>query len=153
MITNFFSRSGVRGPVFSSHLLPLIALMAIPLVGCFSSSGDLPDIGEVQGTVSLDGKPLPNVELMFHPNEGGRMSIASTDENGHYELEYMRGAKVIYGAKVGEHKVIIQAVEEDDSDEPTAVSIPKRYRGSKSELTATVESGRNDPIDFALTSQ
>ena len=152
-MTNTCSSRSVFGRfVLSSPLLLFIAFLGIPFAGCSSSSGDLPDIGKVRGTVTLDGKPLSDVEVLFFPNEGGRMSNAVTDENGQYELEYMRGAKVIYGAKVGNHKVSILAVEDEDSDEPAAVRIPKRYRGSKSELTATVESGTNDPVDFELKS-
>ena len=134
-------------------LLLLVVLAGFPLVGCNFSSGDLPEIGQVFGTVTLDGKPLPNVEVMFYPQDGGRMSIGVTDANGQYELEYMRGAKIIYGAKVGEHNVSLLAAQDDDSDEPTAAAIPKQYRGSKSELRATVQSGKNPPIDFALSSQ
>ena len=74
------------------------------LVGCNRG----PAIAEVVGIVKLDGKPMPNVKIMFMPDPQkgtvGPISAAVTDDEGHFKLtcEDQRD-----GAVVGWHKVAI----------------------------------------------
>jgi len=83
------------------------------LVGtaCSSRTAGYPDLGPVIGTVTLDGKPLADVTVMFQP-ENGRASTGLTDAEGKYELTFTEVAK---GAKVGPHHVSFsQEIAEDD---------------------------------------
>jgi hypothetical protein len=74
------------------------------LVGC--SKG--PTIAEVEGTLKLDGKPVPNVRIMFMPDPQkgtvGAISCGFSDEQGHFTLTYEDERP---GAVVGWHKVVL----------------------------------------------
>src|SRR5581483_10542627 len=94
-----------RMTVWRAYGLPLFALAAIALFlgGCGGEK--LPGLGEVAGTVTLDGKPLPDAAIQFTPADASATaSVGQTDATGKYELYYSRGHK---GAKVGEHTVTI----------------------------------------------
>jgi hypothetical protein len=115
-------------------------------IGCTPS--DEPSLGTVTGKVSMDGKPLANVWVGFAPAEG-RASMAITDKEGHYKLNYLPDKP---GAKVGPHKVAITTPEEDEfggSVKDFREVIPSRYN-RQTELTAEVKSGHNE-LNFVLT--
>jgi hypothetical protein len=116
----------------------LAALLAAAS-GC--SPGDRPPLGAVRGRVTLDGKPLPRAVVSFRPLEGGRVSRGMTDQDGRYELFYLRD---IRGAIVGAHKVMIVTADEDASEE-----LPPRYH-RETTLSAEVVPGDNEH-DFKLT--
>ena len=78
-------------------------------LGC--GSGDQPELGTVAGIVTLDGKPLPNVELSFAP-DNGRPSYGETSQDGKFELVYIRDVK---GAKVGRHNITVHSKKVDNS--------------------------------------
>lgn len=128
--------------------LPSLAL-ALFLAGC--SANQYGDMGLVSGTVTLDGKPYPNAEVTFAPQEG-RPSSGLTDEQGRYELRYIR---TTMGAVPGEHRVRIETTPplRDPSYRGPAFKdpIPAQYN-RRSELTAVVEKGPNS-IDFKLLSK
>lgn len=143
-----------------SWSLLVLGLICLSLVGC-GSKGDQPELGTVNGTVTLDGQPLAGVAVVFQP-DNGRPSRGMTDAQGKYELIYIRQTK---GAKVGPHRVEIApsedgGVEETEGDseggstagsKPAAKSkIPARYN-SKSELNVQVKSGDNK-LNFELKS-
>ena len=98
------------------------------LPGC--QQGDRPELGEVNGLVTLDGAPLANAILYFSPEGGGRPSTTSTDAEGKYELTYIGTTK---GAKVGKHKVrITTAYEGIDPANPSRTihhseQVPAKY--------------------------
>jgi hypothetical protein len=103
-----------------------------------------PELGEVQGTVTLDGRPLARATVVFEPQPNGRASRAVTDSLGRYQLVYLRDAN---GALVGSHIVKIFTASEDDPKE----RIPAKYN-TKSTLTADVVRGAND-CNFKLSSR
>jgi hypothetical protein len=111
-------------------------------------------LGEVEGTVTLDGQPLADARISFYPQEGGRSSEAVTDASGRYVLQYSGEAG---GAKVGTHKVSISTFEEsrqeDDGSKIPGVpeKVPAKYN-TESTLTQEVKSGKQT-IDFALESK
>ncbi len=140
--------------------LTIMSLAMAWLVGCGGSS-DQPELGEVTGTITLDGKPLSGVAVVFQP-ENGRPARGMTDANGKYELTYIRQTK---GSKVGPNRVEIAPSEEGESEESegsdtvnanlparqsTKAKIPARYN-LKSELNAEVKPGKNT-FDFELKS-
>jgi hypothetical protein len=118
-------------------------------LGCGPPS-DQPELGLVTGTVTLDGKPLPNVWVGFAPTTG-RSSMGLTDKDGHYKLDYLYDTP---GAKVGQHTVTITTPQEDESGGlvPNFKELVPAQYNTKTTLTAVVESGENK-IDFQLTTQ
>jgi hypothetical protein len=82
----------------------LVTAVLVPVAGC---GGQRP-YGEVQGTVTLDGQPLANVEVVFLPDpekaNTGKRSVALTDAQGRYRLSSDAGRE---GAPVGFHRVCI----------------------------------------------
>lgn len=126
--------------------------MSLAISGCGSGSpDDRPDLGTVTGTVTMNGEPLPGVEVTFVPEEG-RPSVGRTESDGTYELTYIRDIK---GAKIGNHQVRIHTIHETTSDrdggEPPEETIPDRYN-TETTLTAEVTAGDNK-IDFPLESK
>ena len=125
----------------------MVALMV--QVGCGPSG---PEIARVQGTVTMDGKPLPNAIIMFVP-VGGRPSVSETDANGKYVLEFSGGRK---GAIPGMNRVEINtgrlAYEKDGKNYPAVKeSVPAQYNRLTT-LEFNVEAGKNNTADFALKS-
>jgi hypothetical protein len=118
-------------------------------VGCGPSG---PEIARVQGTVTMDGKPLPSAIIMFVP-VGGRPSVSETDANGKYVLEFSGGRK---GAIPGINRVEINtgrlAYEKDGKNYPAVKeSVPVQYNRLTT-LEFNVEAGKNNTADFALKS-
>lgn len=131
----------------TSHPLPSPfpwrLLVAAPiLLGC--SRTDRPPLGQVRGTVTLDGTALANATVLFTPAGKGRTSHGCTDASGRYELRYLRN---IPGANVDRHTVRITTSSEENGGRE---HLPPRYH-SRTVLEATVVAGSND-LDFDLRS-
>uniref|UniRef100_A0A7C2K1E2 Carboxypeptidase regulatory-like domain-containing protein n=1 Tax=Schlesneria paludicola TaxID=360056 RepID=A0A7C2K1E2_9PLAN len=93
------------------HALLLIAttiLTAGFTVGC----SDGPKLGRVQGTITLDGAPVPFAYVEFQPvDPPGTYGAAYSDENGQYDLLFTRSKK---GALVGKHEVRVRTSSVDE---------------------------------------
>jgi hypothetical protein len=113
---------------------------ALPM-GC---GGHGPELCDVQGIISLDGKALAGATVIFEPKAGGRASSGRTDALGHYRLIYIRETK---GALIGSHIVKIFTASEDNPKE----RLPARFN-DKSMLTAELTRGDNI-CNFSLTSK
>jgi hypothetical protein len=131
-----------------------MALVTAALVGCGS---DGPELVNVTGIVTLDGKPIPNAVVTFNPvAAGGSNSMGKTDAKGRYQLEFSQDKK---GALVGEHVVEIATKKVSASDMPDTgevvsteyVAIPAKYR-KRGTLKAEVSKSKNQ-IDFQLDSK
>lgn len=134
----------MRRPHHAHCLFALVLLASLPCFGCSRSAR--PPLGEVSGTVTLDGQPLPRALVTFVPIAGpGRTSHAYTDSEGRYTLVYLRD---IPGADVGQHVVRITTVSEEFRGRE---QLPLRYH-AQSTLIASVEPGSNTH-DFPLTSK
>jgi hypothetical protein len=116
------------------------AALAVVFSGC--GFDNQPELGRVQGKITLDGKPLVKVTVSFKPLDGGRQSSGKTDEDGHYELIYLRD---ICGAKVGKHRVVVGST---DPTTPKRERLPDRYNDN-TKLEAEVRPGENQ-CDFDL---
>jgi hypothetical protein len=85
-------------------LLALLALLAPLASGCQRER----PYGEVEGVVTLDGRPLTHAEVVFMPDpekgNSGRRSVALTDDQGHYQIASDAGRA---GAPVGTHRVCV----------------------------------------------
>lgn len=123
--------------------------LSVFLFGC--NRENLPGLGRVAGTITMDGKPVPEALVMFEPVDGSAApAMGRTDSSGNYELYYSRGNK---GAKTGENIVRVNTYRETGDDDGRQIqkeTIPTRYNVS-SELKATVNRG-NNKFDFALKS-
>ena len=117
-----------------------------------SRGEDGPPLAPVEGTVTLDGEPLPIAVLEFQPQRGSP-SYGETDKSGRYHLLY---SPVRDGALLGKHTVRITTegeIVDPDSRETRVVSerVPAKYN-VESTLTREVVDDDN-VIDFELTSE
>jgi len=114
-------------------------------IGCGDNSG--PKLAQVSGTIKVDGKPIPGLNVFFVPEAGGAPSVGGTNAAGKYTLLYPSNKS---GAIVGKPRVRVEAPEpeSDDSGKPTAapVKLPNK------ELAAEVKPG-NNTINFDLKSE
>ncbi|MCH9656210.1 MAG: carboxypeptidase-like regulatory domain-containing protein [Planctomycetes bacterium] len=142
----------------NNFLLITSVILCLTLSGCSGAENDQPDLGLVNGVVTLDGQPLSGASISFLP-DSGRTASARTDANGYYELTYIRDT---LGCKLGQNKVVITTlidnVEDDNALEgDDAVikikrvkeTLPAKYN-RKTELAAMVKPGENT-FDFKLT--
>lgn len=127
------------------------ASLCLFITGCGPSG---PAIATVEGTVKMDGKPLADASVVFIP-ENGRPAGAWTDANGHYVLNFGSGRK---GALPGKHRVRISTYREgggEDADgkpmKSAPETVPSKYN-QQTELTFTVEDGKNNVADFEVSS-
>jgi hypothetical protein len=138
-----------------TRTVPLVGLVLV--LGC----GE-PAIkhAPVSGTVTMDGKPLPNVAVSFQPigdtMNPGAGSSARTNERGEYTLQVIGGGP---GAVIGWHRVEINPPVEgppegrvdDDRHSPLRFRIHPRYN-LRSELKFEVKPGPNE-ANFDLKSK
>lgn len=133
----------------------LLIVVGLWMVSGCGPSG--PKLVDVTGTVTLDGKPVPSAIVTFNPDfPGGSNSLAKTDANGKYRLEFSQDRK---GALVGKHLVEITTKKMSASDMPDTgetvvndyVAIPAKYR-KRGALTVEV-TDRANVIDFPLESK
>ena len=112
-------------------------------LSCGGCGGDRPQLGEVTGRVTLDGRPLAEARVTFCPAEGtaGRESVGFTDAEGNYTLVYIRD---IPGASVGRHTVRVSR------EVNGAERVPQRYN-IRSELNYEVVAGAQE-INLELVS-
>ncbi len=149
---------------FRNHRM-LLAGLLIVLAGCSSPT---PDLGEVQGRVTMEGQPLANVQVTFAPEKSSEksplpISTGTTDRDGSYRLKTTVGTA---GAAVGSHRVIVEDIAADapsegngreaqDEKPPAVASVPSRVSQRYSTAAATplrrdVKLGDNT-INFELT--
>ena len=127
-----------------------LVVLTMVLVGGVGCGSDLPDLGTVTGTVTLDGEPEVEkmIQLRQVGGEGGSTSRGLTDEEGKYELMYDSGVK---GAHVGTNEVFVSTQFPDgEMDEGDVEDIPGAYNG-KTVLKFEVKPGSNT-IDLPLKS-
>lgn len=123
----------------------LSGLGLFTFAGC-GGNGD--GLAPVSGTVTLDGVPLADAEVIFRP-VNGRPSFGKTDATGNYQLRYSAEKM---GALLGSHSVTISTAgdQPDDEDAPTGKEkVPAEYN-SRTTLSAQVTAGMKDPINFDL---
>jgi hypothetical protein len=84
--------------------------LLLSVAGC--AKGDLPPVARVTGTVTYNGKPVPNMMVNFMPvtssKDQGRPSWGQTDASGKYEMNYTGD---VMGAEIGKHKVYFNSAQ------------------------------------------
>jgi hypothetical protein len=108
--------------------------------GCGRSG---PDLAPVSGRVTLNGQPVENIKVMFHPDGAKSPSLGRTDKDGEYLLRYKRGVE---GGTVGWNVVRLQTVTEVTHGRQ---QVPEKYV-SGSDLRREVKAGKNQ-FDFELS--
>jgi len=138
----------------SPHIRASLQLgaLCLALAGCGGGNGL--DLARVTGTVTLDGKPLPDARVEFQPQiEKGSPSYAKTDAEGRFRLHF-NGEND--GALIATHVVRISTfgTPDDDSDTPVKFipeRVPRKYN-NESVIKVEVKQG-NDPFQFDLVSE
>lgn len=139
----------------------IIGCLAFMVTGCGS---DRPPLGEVSGTVTLDGQPVSRGIVHFVPQSGPAASGVIRD--GDYSLWTFEssdgavlGRHVVYFAPNPDESYLDGYTQEDYAagrlppDPPREELIPSRYFSpSSSGLVADVSPGFNQ-LDFQLTSR
>jgi hypothetical protein len=92
-----------------SRVVFLCGLFALSAVASGCQRKPTWNLAPVEGTVTKDGHPLANIEVIFRPDletgtQGPRAS-GTTDEAGHYRLRTDNGDE---GAVTGKHRVLLQ---------------------------------------------
>ena len=99
----------MKSPYCVRSLPVFVGAACLLLGGCSESL----EFGQVTGTVTLNGKPLNDVLVMFLPEpreDGtGAHSESVTDSSGKFELIYSADAETP-GAVVGPHRVVIEDI-------------------------------------------
>ncbi|MBA2114332.1 carboxypeptidase-like regulatory domain-containing protein [Bremerella alba] len=116
-----------------------------------SASKDVPELGEVSGTVTLDGKPLADATVGFQSEAAKRVSTGQTDSEGKYTMYLMNDIK---GVPLGVNKVTISTAKPGDDAVPGSAkkeTLPSKYN-QRTTLTADVKEGENT-FDFSLDSK
>jgi len=128
-------------------------------IGCSGGAKIVP----VSGTVTLDGKPLPNAHVSFQPlskpgNEApGVGSYGLTGADGAFTMRSAENDQA--GAVVGKHRVEINIKADSSTDvdprlkasQPKVV-LPMKYN-RQSELTFEVPAGGTSAANFDLKSK
>ena len=137
--------------------------------GCSGNVSDpqWPDPVECQGTVTWNGKPLPDAAVLFIPDERtqGRGGSALTDSDGFYTVNSRgKGGDIIPGIVPGKYKVAFSRMinpdgtvwtpDEDNSSGPATVGaregLPVKYSDpGRSKLIVTINEG-GPTQDFVL---
>jgi hypothetical protein len=125
-----------------------LTLIAIPaFVGC----GADPNLGQVEGVVTLDGKPLPNATVILVPGQG-RPATGVTDGEGRYRVKLTSDRQ---GTNPGVNRVRI-TTERGPSETgdgkpipPVAEAVPPQYNAA-SQLTVDVKKGELTVANFDL---
>jgi hypothetical protein len=85
-----------------------VFLIPVPLLGLFLLGCGGPKIVEVEGTVKLNGQPLPDVMVEFLPDSEkgnpGPRATGKTDAQGHYRLVFHNQKS---GGVEGKNRVLV----------------------------------------------
>jgi len=92
-------------------LIVLLVLTLVPVAGCGNGSNLVP----ISGTVSVDGKPVSNGKIVFHPVNGERSGSGPIRKDGSYVVSYLEMGD---GLPPGQYKVSI--VSDKNNGEPSA---------------------------------
>jgi hypothetical protein len=147
------------------HLVPYYMLAAIFLVvvvpfisGCGNSyAGRYNNLSlvEVNGTVTLDGQPLPNAQVHFE-HENKTYSYGVTNERGKYQLHFnSQKTGVLPGSKIVRIWTTRKGLDSESLTQGKNTAkeqIPVQYN-QKSTLTVIVETGKSQTFNFDLKSK
>ena len=126
-----------------THVVAVLLLALVFVCGCGGTKTE-----PVSGIVTMDGKPLKGVTVIFSPVEGGRgNSVGRTDKTGAYSLVYTIRDK---GAITGKYKVLISKTK--TTDEGAVETLPAKYNRD-SIFEADVTASGDNKFNFDLESE
>jgi hypothetical protein len=121
----------------------LAATLALAAIGCGARNWPMNE--QVEGTVKMDGAPLPNVMVQFvpdlDPKRQAPQSAGMTDENGHFTLTCDNKKP---GAVLGKHNVVVIAGRGSSGRTNDMDDVP-----AKDALKAK----KSIPLDYAMTTK
>jgi hypothetical protein len=126
----------------------LWALLGV-LAGCGKSG---PETAPVAGKITVEGKPVAGVAVMFLPLAGGRPATGVTDASGAYRLQTF---KDFDGVLLGDHRVTV-VLPGMGSSEGTRTAEGVALSGSSTTLEAPAPTGYEKyarPEESGLTAQ
>lgn len=153
-------------------------LSLLSLAGCGggdAGTADRPATVPVQGTVTLDGKPIEGATVTFMPATQarpgqpaqGHAAVSRTDAEGHYELmTFEAGDGVVPGdyvvtvvkqevpeaKELSMEEYIAQGPQAPSADAGPKHLLPEQYaKRQTSPLKVTVTESESEPLDFELS--
>ena len=138
MIVNHRNSDGCL--VMRIVIILVVSQISLALAGCGSSNQ--PELAVVRGTVTLEDQPIPNAQVLFDPQMGGRSSTGITDEAGHFQLNYTPRTP---GALIGQHHVRVTEIPGSIDEEGKELDrIPHKYAQENGTLMYDVKPGKNE---------
>jgi hypothetical protein len=128
---------------FRSRLLFFLSCgLLAALWGCGSPTKTLKDRASAAGTVTFDGKALPAGTIGFESADGQISTAVSVKSDGTFFTDR---------APIGKSLVTVDTTSIQAGNRAAYVPIPEKYNNSRtSGLTADIQPGENQKIDFAL---
>jgi hypothetical protein len=136
-------------PTKTLRILTPLAFAVLVLTGGCGKTWNQND--SVEGTVKLDGTPVPNVMIQFVPDDPktqAPMSTATTDDKGHFQLACSNGKS---GAVLGKHNVVILVGRTDSGASASALPIPAVYKVAAQTPAQVEVTADNHTYDVNLT--
>ncbi|MGD9854027.1 MAG: hypothetical protein AB7U20_03665 [Planctomycetaceae bacterium] len=121
-------------------------LAALLVSGC----SDGPELGSVQGQITLSGAAVPFTYVQFQPTDPpGTYAAAYTDVEGKYELQFTKDRN---GALVGRHEVTVRTssideiqIEDKTTGKMVTPALPQGYAPNfEVRFEREVKPGRNE---------
>jgi hypothetical protein len=126
------------------QLLLLNLLVIAALVGCGKSE---PKPGTVHGTVTLDGKPMPEGKIMFYPAGEGPSEIEIKE--GAYKGEAKAGKNTV---RIGVFRKGPPLSTSPEAEPPMVNILPAKFH-AQSNLAAEVKGGEDNEFNYQVTSK
>ena len=143
---------------------PVAVLLILIVLGCAAKDrwqAGRPPVHPVSGSVTYDGKPLPQAIITFLPVTGSHTAFGRSDDQGNFRLTTFDDGD---GAVAGDYNVTVTRIvveNEPDPRDPEHLPplhhaeysmIPENYaEADKSGLTLTVPEGGAANLSIALT--
>jgi len=128
---------------FRRVITPVVCILSLVLTGCAAKG---PELAKVNGKVTLDGNPLPNVTVMLNPMQGGRPSLGTTESDGSFVLYHTSGRK---GVELGEHEVFVDPKEDSAGSRPGP---PRTYAVPRDKRNVSITKGSHE-LNFDLVTK
>ena len=134
----------------SLYVFSLLAASAVIFAGCGPSG---PVTHSVSGSVTFDGAPVTEGEIVFRDAAGQDKSYGGPISDGKYSFDSSPGSKKVEISAMRDVPGKMDTTSNPGEEVPMREQyIPAKYSGAESELTAEVP-GSGDPIDFELKSE
>jgi len=132
-----------------------VAVLYFGMAYMMSNPRKLPDLGNVSGTVTLNGEPLKNVFVKLTPVKKSaeyngkelRLTTAMglTDSEGYYEVKYFDDIK---GAPIGKVRIWLEPLDPTDFSK-----IPPQYVSPSNDIREVREAGNEGKFNLELKTE